>query len=432
MWQTSIRTRLSQRSNHSELSCTARMYRLKQLGPGLLFAAAAIGVSHLVQSTRAGAEYSWGLLWALLLANFFKFPFFEFTTRYTATTGKSVLQGYYDLHPNWLRAYTLLSLGTMFTIQTAVTVVTAGIAEYLFGPFFFDHFWVVVISLLCLAIIVLGKFYFLDIFIKAIMIVLALSTTIAFLQALQHPIELADFKAVFPTGSGLLFLVAFMGWMPAPLDVSIWQSLWWIDKSKLQSVESLRKNAAFDFRLGYWSTLVMGIFFLGLGALILHPEGRTFPTAGVAFAEELIGIYQSQLGNGAMIIIGFAALTAMFSTTLTTLDASPKAMASGLRILFPNRQQVWTKKIFWLGILFLGTLAIFFFLTAHMGRLITVATLISFLSSPLLAYLNYRLVFQEDFPESARPSKGLKLLSFFGLVFLTGFCILYLWSLIYS
>jgi hypothetical protein len=34
-----------------------RLEWLKRLGPGLLFAAAAIGVSHLVQSTRAGALY---------------------------------------------------------------------------------------------------------------------------------------------------------------------------------------------------------------------------------------------------------------------------------------------------------------------------------------------------------------------------------------
>ena len=46
---------------------------LSKLGPGLLFAGAAIGVSHLVQSTRAGADYGWGLIWALLLINLFKY-----------------------------------------------------------------------------------------------------------------------------------------------------------------------------------------------------------------------------------------------------------------------------------------------------------------------------------------------------------------------
>ena len=32
----------------------------KSLGPGLLFAGAAVGVSHLVQSTRAGADFGFG------------------------------------------------------------------------------------------------------------------------------------------------------------------------------------------------------------------------------------------------------------------------------------------------------------------------------------------------------------------------------------
>ena len=237
---------------------------------------------------------------------------------------------------------------------------------------------------------------------------------------------------IFPAESGLLFLIAFMGWLPAPLDVSIWQSLWWIDKSKIQELNKLRENTAFDFRLGYWSTLIIGVFFLGLGALILHPQGRSFPTSGVAFAEELMGVYQSQFGTGAMIIIGFSAFTAMFSTTLTTLDASPKAMAAALDILFPNSKAWWKKQSFWLGSLCLGTLGIFFFLSSQMGVLITVATVISFLTTPFLAFLNFRLVFQKNFPPSARPSKVLLVLSGFGFVFLIGFSGLYLWSLIYS
>ncbi len=52
----------------------------RSLGPGLLFAGAAIGVSHLVQSTRAGADYGMGLIWALLLVHLFKYPFFSIWT----------------------------------------------------------------------------------------------------------------------------------------------------------------------------------------------------------------------------------------------------------------------------------------------------------------------------------------------------------------
>ena len=77
-------------------------FNLKKLGPGLLFAGAAIGVSHLVQSTRAGADFGLGLLWALFLVNIFKYPFFQFGPRYAAATGENLLQGYYKLGKGFL------------------------------------------------------------------------------------------------------------------------------------------------------------------------------------------------------------------------------------------------------------------------------------------------------------------------------------------
>ena len=67
---------------------------LKTLGPGILFASTAIGVSHLVQSTRAGANYGFALLWAVILANLFKYPFFEYGSRYANATGTSIIDGY--------------------------------------------------------------------------------------------------------------------------------------------------------------------------------------------------------------------------------------------------------------------------------------------------------------------------------------------------
>ena len=63
----------------------------KTLGPGLLFASTAIGVSHLVQSTRAGAEYGLIMLVFVLLATIFKYPFFEFGSRYANITGTNLL-----------------------------------------------------------------------------------------------------------------------------------------------------------------------------------------------------------------------------------------------------------------------------------------------------------------------------------------------------
>ena len=90
---------------------------LKQLGPGLIFAGAAIGVSHLVQSTRAGADFGLGLIWALLLVNFSKYPFFQFGPRYSLATGESLLDGYLKMGKGLLWIYTIITFATMFTFK---------------------------------------------------------------------------------------------------------------------------------------------------------------------------------------------------------------------------------------------------------------------------------------------------------------------------
>jgi Mn2+/Fe2+ NRAMP family transporter len=63
----------------------------------LLFAGAAIGVSLLVQSTKAGVKFGFGFFWALLLVHIFKYTFFQFEPRYTTTTGETLLDGYNKL-----------------------------------------------------------------------------------------------------------------------------------------------------------------------------------------------------------------------------------------------------------------------------------------------------------------------------------------------
>ena len=50
---------------------------LARLGPGLLYAGAAVGVSHLVQSTRAGANYGLLMIVVVVAANIIKYPFLK-------------------------------------------------------------------------------------------------------------------------------------------------------------------------------------------------------------------------------------------------------------------------------------------------------------------------------------------------------------------
>jgi Mn2+/Fe2+ NRAMP family transporter len=209
---------------------------LKKIGPGLLFAGAAIGVSHLVQSTRAGADFGWGLLWALFLSNIFKYPFFQFGSRFALARHKSLLDGYAELGKGYLWLYFLLSLGTMFTIQTAVTIVTASLASILFGIDTSLVVWSIIITLFCLALLWKGSYVFLDKLIKGIILVLTVSTIVAVVFAGGQNTTSIPLTQILPSSASFLFLAAFMGWMPAPMDISVWQSLWMLEKNKAKNI----------------------------------------------------------------------------------------------------------------------------------------------------------------------------------------------------
>ena len=400
--------------------------KLSRLGPGLLFAGAAIGVSHLVQSTRAGADFGWGLLWALLLINFFKYPFFQYGPRYAQATGETLLDGYYKLGKGYLWAYFFVNIATMFTIQSAVTVVTAGLAFKLFGITSDIIYWSIMITVFCGVLLIIGRYQLLDKFIKIIIISLAISSVLAVSIAFVKSDNSLSFQQVFPEGTGLLFLIAFLGWMPAPLDISIWHSIWTLEKNKSQQNKTTLKESLFDFNVGYIATTFLAICFVGLGALVMFDSGLEFSSKGGVFAGQLIELYTSNLGEAAYGLIAIAAFSTMLSTTITTLDASPRAMSKTIQLLFDRLESSY---FLWLLILSIGTIGIFLFLLSEMGKLVQIATVLSFITAPLYAFLNYRLVISKQMPEKFRPNKELRILSIIGLLFLSGFTLFYLLSL---
>jgi Mn2+/Fe2+ NRAMP family transporter len=398
--------------------------KLSKLGPGLLFAGAAIGVSHLVQSTRAGADFGWGFIWALILVNLFKYPFFQYGPRFTVATNTSLLDGYYKLGKGYLRAYFVLNIATMFTIQTAVTIVTAGLASQIFGVSDNLVYWSVTITLICTVILWIGKYATLDRIVKWVILTLTITTIIAVgLASIKNTTPLSLVQ-IFPAETNLLFLIAFMGWMPAPMDISIWHSLWTIEKNKELSSKVTMKESLFDFNVGYWVTLILGACFMGLGVFVMFGTGTEFSSQGGVFASQLINLYTSTIGTGVYFLIAIAALTTMFSTTITTLDASPRAMNKTIELLYPKRKRSDYK--LWLLILAGGTISIFIFLLSEMGLLIRIATVLSFITAPFYAFLNFKLVRSDQMPKKDKPGKGLQILSVLGLLFLTSFAVGYL------
>ena len=399
----------------------------KSLGPGLLFAGAAVGVSHLVQSTRAGANFGFGLLWVLLLATIFKYPFFQFGPRYAAATGETLLDGYKKLGNVVLAISFAISFLTMFIIQAAVTIVTAGLAINIFGTF--DLFtWSVLITISSMIILLVGKYKLLDGLMKYVILLLTICTLFAVTAALLKNNQAFSFEQVIPKGTiEITFLIAFLGWMPTSLDISIWQSIWYVEKEKISHQKITPKQAIFDFNVGYIGTIFLAACFLILGALVMHNSEQSFSNKGGVFAGQLIELYTKNLGNFAYVFIAIAALTTMFSTTITALDASPRAMSKANKLLFPTKIKLnyW----FWIVVLSLGTFIILKYFSDNMGLMVKIGTILSFLTAPFYAILNYILITGKHTPKEHRPSIYLKILSICGIIFLVGFSAWFLLNL---
>ncbi len=412
---------------------------IASLGPGILFAGAAIGVSHLVQSTRAGALYGLALVLLVVLAHLMKLPAMLFGPRYAAATGRSLLHAYKKQGPATLGAFAIVQVGTMFTIQAAVTAVTAALV----GPLIVDpvlirlgllaggehsNNWMVAAGILvvCTALLGVGGFKWLDRVVKALMLVMAVGTVVA--AGMQVPNLDLSSTPLWPTEWNvalLVFAVALVGWMPAPLDITVWHSLWSLAKNKQSGVAASKRECELDFYIGFALCVVLAVAFVVLGAALLYGSGEEPASAAGAFANQLVGLYTDSLGEWSRPLIATCAIAVMFSTTITVLDAIPRTMSA---LVDEVRGRESTSRLGywgWLLALATGAVVILAVFVGSLKDMVDLATTLSFLGTPLLAFFNHRAMTGTDIPSEHKPARWLVALSWAGVAFWTAFALVF-------
>lgn len=402
---------------------------LKTIGPGILFAGAAIGASHLVLSTRAGANYSFTLIWVIILINLFKYPFFEFSYRYTAATGSSVLEGYRKLGKWAIITFLILSCCTAIVNFAAVIKVTSDLTAFIFHIKLNSFVTSTGLLIIILLILFIGKYALLDKIMKIMIVILAILTVAAFFFALNRgsQIEPGFIPPYLWDTAGLTFIIMLMGWMPTPIDASVWPSVWAMARKKQTGYTPSFKEYQIDFHIGYIGSAVLALFFLGLGALVMYGTGKHFSDNGVVFSEQLVALYSGSIGNWSTTIIAIVVLITMFSTALTVIDGYPRSLEGSLVQLFPSLEKISRKLyIFWTIFLSVAAVIIIGFFTKNMVALLKFATVLSFLTAPVFAIINFKIVTSKSFPEEFKPNKWLIILSWAGIIFLIGVCIIFL------
>lgn len=391
-------------------------------------ACAAIGGSHLVWSTRAGAEFGWALVGLILIANLLKMPFFLYGQRYAAATGESLLAGYHRKSPAYIWVFLGINILTG-TINIAAVSMLAGALLAGCGIALSVTTLTLGIIALCLTLILLGHYRLLDGIAKILILILTLGTVTAVMLALlKQPETIVSQTVANPyTWASFAFLISLLGWMPAPVDLSTWSSLWMFSREKQTGHTATVRETQFDFFLGYGMTTLLAVLFLALGALVFFGSGEPLATSGVAFSNQLVTLYTETIGEWSRWLILGAAFATMFSTSLTCIDGYPRSLAAACTLVAPSQKdRLQTLQYLWLFLCCGGAALIISFCVENLLALLSFAAIISFLTSPILAAINWRVMSGENVPPRYRPGLFLNILSAVGLLFFVlmalGYC----------
>jgi len=400
-----------------------------KLGPGLLLAATSIGASHLVMSPQAGCKFGFHLLWLVTLTHLFKYHAFEFGPRYAAATGESLIDGYMRLPGPRGWALWIFLLGTMaqgIGVLAGVVSIAAAVLFTAIGSGAFELYTALVIVTV-LVFLFWGGYTWLDFLNKIMMAILLIATLVVFIPACPHPrVSVHLVLPSIPAGS-IALIAAILGWMPTGIDVSIWHSLWTLEKHpELRTTAppapngqarrwDILKIALADMRLGYILSFVVAAIFLLLAALFL--QGETRAISGVGFAESLAAIYTQKIGAWMYLVFMVAAFCALYSTCYTVMDGFSRSFATTLCTLFPHIKQNWYSRLYRGFVLFIAAFA---FLTVATVRnpvtLVMVVALLSLCVAPLYYALNYYCVTRFIKDEQFRVKKPACIMALIGIV----------------
>ena len=399
--------------------------KMKALGPGILLASAAVGGSHIVSSTQAGAIYGWKLALLIVLINVLKYPFFRFGSQYTMENNESLIEGYYKKGKAWLIIFFILNVFSALINTAAVGILCAAIL-YNVSPNGFGlslSQLTTIIIVIIWAMLLIGGYKFLDKLAKWVMTSLTLATVVAVIIAMFRHREYAP-NFVEPNPwcmAALPFIVSLMGWMPCPIEISAINSMWQVEKRKQVDDMSLQ-DATFDFNVGYITTAILALVFCALGALIQYGNGEEVYSASAAYIAQFVNMYASVFGDWSRLLITFIAFLCIFGTVLTVVDGYSRANDEALRLLLNKKENSKNSLSIWISLTSIISLIIVYLFSGNVATMLRFAMIASFITTPFFGLLNYKLVNTKD--HKVKP--WLKVLSIIGLIYLFGFALFFI------
>jgi Mn2+/Fe2+ NRAMP family transporter len=394
-----------------------------KLGPGLVFAASAVGVSHLVQSTRAGADHGLTLIGFIVLVNVIKYPVFAFGAMYAASAGESLVAGYARLGKPVLVALLCFLMYDLLIALAAVSLVTSGLAISIFSIPASSLVVAQAMLTACMAVVIWGRYRLFETITKGLVAAFSVLVVVAALMALAgvepHAEDLLP-RYRFDS-AGVLFLIAVAGWMPIGIGGSVMLSLWVVARSDAIGRRVRLDEAVFDFNVGYGASTLIAVCFVVLGAFVLYGSGVSTAGSPDGFAASLIRLFTAVFGGWSFLVITSAALAVMLSTLLALVDSFPRNVGAVVARLRGSNEHELERGPLFLVLLGAAWAFVWVFLATFasepqsFGRFINLATSLGLLVAPFMAYFNHRVMCSDAVPVGSRPGAWLRAWSWVGI-----------------
>ena len=400
--------------------------RAKTFGPGILMATAAVGGSHIVSATQAGANYGWQLLVIVILVNLFKYPFLRAGTDYTLSTGRTLVQGYEDLGKGYVILFYLLMIISTIANAAAVAMLAGTLISFQL-PQISIAFWTIVVLSFAWGLNVLGGYGFLTKFSKALMLALTVLTVGAVLLSIRTDRVFAEgFVAKSPWNfAALPFLISLMGWMPCPIELSVLSSLWTVARAEESDKKVSKENGLLDFDVSYVVTVGLAICFLAMGCLIQYGSGEAIEGASAAYIRQFVNMYQTAFGAWSGNAIDIVAFLCILGTVVTVIDGYPRAVTEcHVRVFNKAYSSRLFHGVITVTVILSGLLVVFH--ASNIAVLMKIATILSFITAPFFSFLNLKVAFKT---KEMTVSGPMRIMSYAGLIFLTGFTLLYIYAI---
>jgi Mn2+/Fe2+ NRAMP family transporter len=380
---------------------------LRLAGPGLVVAATGIGSGDVVSATVGGARYGVVLLWAIAVGAFFKFVLSEGIARWQLATGSTVVEGWAEHLPRWVKIYFGLYL-VLWTVAVSAALTNAtglGMANLTSGAV--PASWAAVAHSLVGGLFVwLGGYDRFEQLMKTLVGIMGFSILICAALTLSEPGAAIQGLLVptIPAGSGayVLSLIGGIGGSITMLSYNYWMR-----------EENMRGAGFLSYVRG--DVAIAYVFTALFGLSIMLIANRTFFVPGVAITDaqavprmaEMLGTILGTFGVYAY-SIGFWA--AVFASLLGVWQSVPYLYADLYGILKglpPAGREAVTKVTstpYRLALLFITLVPIPLAFTGRPLLIIVTYTIVGSLFIPFLAatllYLNNRIAWSAAVPHN--------------------------------